>query len=205
MKGGGICGCRGLVNGNRRSKENLAPHGKDMMLGGRTSQLGMLPGAGRSNENSRLVQLRRWAIIVIMLFVIVQSLLWESLHKMPHTALHITAWWAFILNPLFTYCMIENLSYTASCGVRTGLRLGCWVVYPVVLMYSPIAAYDGFSPSLMMRVIFGSVDGMVTVVEVPAADIYIMVMSLCSVGALAGGLLSYLLAKLVSGKSSSGS
>lgn len=209
------------ANGHGRMNKTPDPGGKRMMPGGRTGQLGMLPKAWPSIdlaqlkrwmfkeihifgiedfhiEGERLVQLRHWAVIAIAPLATAQCVLW--VHEVPYV--EFLSVLAFALNPVFTYCMVENLSSTASRGVRIGLCVGCWAVYPVALLYA-LNSLSNVGLSVIgpaMYIMFGSSDGAYSDVwETAVGFAYIYTTSWCSIGALAGGLLGYLLAKLVAG------
>ena len=175
----------------------MAPRGRCVALGGRAGQLGMLPGA---DESGHRTQFRRWVIVAIALLVAVQSLLWASLDGMAHAAYLSTL--AVALNPVFTYCMIENFGSAASRSVRIGLRVGCWVVYPVAFMFILIdsSGMGGSSTiDIAMHIMFNSIDGTSGRMESSAARLYIVTTASCSLGALVGALLGHLSARLAAG------
>ena len=184
-------------------KKNLALRSRHMMLGGRTGQLGMLPEAWFTGD----VQLRRWAIIAIVLFATIQHFLWSSLDEMWHEPHYFVFVYLLVyllnlyFNMGFMYCLLENLSSTVSRGVRTGLRAGSLVFYLFALMLSfaigLIGDYSYFG--LTTHIMFGRVDGMVNSMGSPIADMYIITTALGSIGALAGALLGYLSDKLADG------
>ena len=158
----------------------------------------MLPKAWLGSGGNRPTQLRRWAIIAIVLFVAAQSFFWASLYETPYAIYLLVL--AFMLNPVFTYCMLENFGSTASRNVRAGLWVGCWIVYPLVLTSAIFTASGEYIfLGLMMRVIFGGADGMARGMEAPVSDLYIATTILCSIGALAGASLVYLSTRLVVG------
>ena len=189
-----------MVNGHGRMKRALVLHGKHMVFGRQANQIGMLQEVRPANESYHRMQFRRWVIIAIVLFVTVQSLLWASLDEMAHAAYLSTL--AFVLNPVFTYCMIGNLSFTASRNVRIGLCTGCWIVYPVGFMFILIdsSGMGGDSTiGLAMHVMFDKAGGILSGMESPVIRLYIVTTALCSIGALAGALLCYLSDKLADG------
>ena len=185
-----------VVNGRGCMKKTLVPHSKYMLLGRWVGQLGLLPKA-RLASDGRLVQLRRRVIIAIVLFVAIQSFFWANIYEMPYTTYLLVL--AIVLNPVFTYCMIENLSSTAPHGIRDGLCAGCWVFYLLVVAPLNIGLPMDFSLALMMHIMFSNLDGTFNDMVVPSAFLYIGTTILCSFGALVGAVLGYLLAKLVAG------
>ena len=166
------------------------------MLGRWMEQLGMLPKAWLGSDSVRPVQLRRWAIIAIVLFVAAQSFFWVNLYETPY-AIYLLGL-AFMLNPVFTYCMLENFGSTASRYVRAGLWVGCWIVYPLVLTSSIFTASGEYIfLGLATHIIFDRDYGMARGMEAPVSDLYIATTILCSIGALAGASLVYLSTRLV--------
>ena len=187
-------------------KKNLVPHGKCMLLGRWVGQIRMLPGAWLVGEGSRPVRFRRWVIVAIVLVVTVQHLLWESLYEMSY-AIYLSGL-AFVLNPVFMYCMIENFSSTAPRSVRDWLRVGGWAFYPLWLLVFVVGLVEEESImeedhasflGITMHIIFDSIDGTFDAMGSPVSLYYIASTALGSIGALVGVLLCYLSAKLADG------
>ena len=212
MRDGGTCGwkCRGRsIRWELAHEQDLAHRGRRMMSGGRTIRLGILPEAWLANARERPVEFRRRVIIAIILFVVAQHFLWGILDDIqtPYEP-HFSAWVAgfgmllnFVLNIVLMEYMIENISSTASGGVRIGLRAGFWMFYMLALMISFIVYVQGHSSfGIVMHVMLDSADGTAYSASVPpVADMYIDTITFGTIGALAGAALGYLLAKLADG------